>query len=188
MPPLLFSYYSPEAGLFSSFNFFIFINFPLSNIFFQFHLSFPRFDASDKRDGLTSWARETCCLPPDPPKSLLPYWTVICPNSMLFPPNKEAESMWGKRVRSPVKATSLLRQLSSKKTASKERERERKKEKVSESSKLLHEKQFKWMQFIIMFCSCIQFYPLNLCQSLSQGSLLELCDVECFCCSSNTQW
>lgn len=183
MQPLLFCWlfprekgrFLPLISLFSS----IFLS---SILFFQFHFSFSRFCASDKRGGLTSWALETCCLPPDPPKSLLPYWTVICPNSMLFPTNKEAESMWGKRVRSPVKATSLLRQLSSKKTASKERK------KVSESSKLLHEKQFKWMQFIIMFCSCIQFCPLNLCQSLSQGSLLELYDVECFCCSSNTQW
>lgn len=129
MQPLLFvllfprgqGCFLPLLSLFSS----IFLS---SITFFQFHLSFPRFCTSDKRDGLTSWALETCCLPPDPPKSLLPYWTVLCPNSMLLPTNKEAESMWGKRVRSPVKATSLLRQLSSKKTASKERKKERERE------------------------------------------------------------
>lgn len=108
-------------------NFSVFIKFPIF-FSFWFHLRFPCFYASAERDGLTRWALETCWLPPDPPKSLLPYWTVICPNSTLFPANKEAESMWGKRARSPVKATSLLRQLSSKKTAREKKERKKESE------------------------------------------------------------
>lgn len=32
-----------------------------------------RFHASKELDGLTGRALETCCLPPDPPKSLLPH-------------------------------------------------------------------------------------------------------------------
>lgn len=144
-------------------------------------MSFPCFYASDKRDGLTRWALETGCLPPDPPKSLLPYWTVICPNSMLFPANKEAESMWGKRVRSPVKATSLLRQLSSKKTA---REKRKKVKWVSEKFQTLTWKGFKWMQFIIISYSCFQLQPLNLYQSLSQGSFLKIYNADVFCCSA----
>ena len=136
-----------------------------SPLIFCFSIFFPLpppslsvflFHASKELDGLTGRALETCYLPADPPKSLLPHWTVICPISGLFHGNWSQRACERERARSPVEAASCLRQLSAKKTKEREREREKqRRRKVWESCfpPFSMKKQLKWMQFTAQRCA-----------------------------------